>query len=252
MTSLNTTMPKVAKTASWIETRIHNALRRGSDLEAKHRAGRLGLSQIGKCERALHAQMRGVVTPREVEGRILVLFDLGNYIEGQMLESLEMADFAIRQSEDGEQIRVAAFDDKAVGHLDGEIRFRRNDRADEWAVLEIKSAGRKAYDALVDAGSYSEWKPEYAAQVQVYMGLRGRTEALVVVECKDTSRLWCEISIFDPDEFERLMAKAERIVTEPEILDRPSEAKSQYCKYCKWCDANAWCWGPLAGVSFDA
>ena len=261
MAAPNTILPKVAKTASWVEARIHKVLRENREETHREKSHRLAFSQIGKCERALQAGIRGVASEREPEGRFLVLFDLGDAVETHLIELLRKGGFVINNEEKRQQIRVTAFDERASGRLDGEIQLNRRSHPDEiWSLLEIKSVKENtnpkrvtpsSYEALEAAGSYAEWNPVYAAQVQVYMGLRGRKSALVVVECKNDSRLWTEIIDFDPDEFIRLMDKAERIVTSPETLDRPAEAKSQYCAFCKYCDVQNWCWGPLAGISFD-
>lgn len=253
-TAATTQLPHVAKTASWIEARIHKQLtedRRATNAVKSHR---LAFSQIGKCERDLWAGIHGIPSEREPEGRILVLFDLGEAVESHLISLLQASGFIVNDTDENcAQIRITAFEDedgnpRASGRLDGEIRVHSDE---VWAVFEVKSASRKKFDELLEAGSYEAWNPVYYDQVQMYMGLRKRARTLVAVECRDDSRLRFELVDFNPGRFGQLYTKASRIVSSGEILDRPAVAKSQYCAYCKWCDRNKWCWGPLAGVRFE-
>ena len=242
-------LPQLIRTAPHVERRIHDAL---AEERAKpsERDGRLGMSQLGKCERNLWASLNGIPEDAPIEPRILLLFAHGNAIETHVIDHLRKAGFFVRdRNEAGHQFRYEDFGGKLVGHIDGmiELGSKPSDRA--WCLLEIKSANTTKFDELVAVG-YESWNPEYAAQLQVYMGYARIADSLVVVYQKDTSRLHCEKVRFDPVKFKRLVGKAERIIASPKVLDRPTEAKSQYCNYCKWCPRNQWCWGPLADVRF--
>lgn len=242
-------MKKVAKKLTWIEDMIHDQLAKEREAVSRTKSGRLALSQIGKCERDLWAGINGIPAERHPEGRILVLFDLGNAVEGHLIALLNAAGFEVTDLEEGSQIRVV-LGDRASGRLDGEILLELEDGTRR-AVLETKSANAKKFDELIAAGSCAAWNPVYHDQVQIYMHLRGRICALVIVECKDDSRLWVELIDRDIDRGVELAEKANRITTATCPPPKPKEAKSQYCGYCKWCDRNAWCWSATAGVRFD-
>jgi hypothetical protein len=246
-------LPKLTKKADYVERRIHATL---ADERAKKDAthgGKLAFSQVGKCARLLYAGVNGVPEERDPQGRILVLFDLGEAVESHLISLLKRSGFEVqdRDPETGEQIRVVDFNGRASGRLDGEVLLGDRPHNQRWAVLELKSAKASRFDELEELDSYELWDLAYADQLQVYMGYRKRDEALVVVECKDDSRLHCERIAFNPTRFGELHQKARDIITAKTPPNRPPEAKSQYCGYCKWCDVNGWCWGPLAGVKFD-
>ncbi|MEE9382819.1 MAG: hypothetical protein V3V08_05335 [Nannocystaceae bacterium] len=249
-----TKLPVIAKTASWVETRIHKALAKARDERSAGKSGRLALSQIGKCERGLWGGVNGIPDERPPEGRILVLFDLGEAVETHVVELLRLAGFEVlsHDPDTGEQFRITGFGENASGRLDGLVRFKRSQHAtDERALLEVKSANAKKFDELLASGSYAAWNPVYGDQVQVYMGRKGLKQALVVVECKNDSQLYVEVIDFDPGRYRELWAKAERIVNAESAPPRPEEGKSQYCGFCKYCSRGKWCWGPLVDVSFD-
>ena len=240
-------LPKLIRTLPLVEQRIHAALaeRRFNDTS---RSGHLHMSQIGKCERFLWAELNGEKPdpPRE---RILVLFDHGHAVERHVLDLLDEAGYGVISEGDdfGGQIRVSGFDGRLVGHLDGKISMMGEH---DWSLLEIKSANTKQFELLKEVG-YEAWKPDYAAQIQMYMGYAQLPDAVVVVYSKENSEIYAERIRFDLSQFSELRRKAERILDAESLPDRPAEAKSQYCKYCKYCDLGNWCWGPLAGVSFD-
>lgn len=246
------TLPKLPKLAPHVVDRIHAALTKERAKKSRLKAGKLPLSQIGKCARLLWAAINGVPGERDPSGRILVLFDFGEAVETHLISLLRRAGFEVvdRDSE-GEQLRISDFDNRASGRLDGEILLGDRPHNQRWAVLECKSAKKDRFDELEACGSYERWDPEYVAQAQIYMGYRKRPECLVLVECKDDSRLWPERIPFGLETFEELQAKASTIVHATSPLPRPPEAKTQYCQYCKWCDVNQWCWGPLSEVRFD-
>jgi len=247
-------LPQFAKSASYVEDRIHKALLAERPQRDAERVGVLGFSQIGKCARMLWAGIHGIENEREFDGRMLVLFDLGEAIEAHLIDLLERAGFEVRyhDPETDEQFEVTDFNGRAKGHLDGEILLGSKPHEKHWAVLETKSAKLSKYEELLEAGSYTRWNPTYGDQVQMYMGYRKREETLVLVECKDDSRIYSERIPFDPSRYGTLYQKAKHIVSTQTPPDKPEEATSQYCKHCKWCDVAEWCWGPLAEVSFDA
>lgn len=242
-------LPALIRTAPHIERRIHEALQADRANVDPARAKRLALSQVGKCERDLWGSINGIPEDKEIDSRVLVLFSLGNAVEEHIVQLLNLAGYVgqVRDQSTGEQYRVTMCDGKASGRLDGKIQWGRDK---EWILLEIKSANEKKYRELIEVG-YKAWNQVYADQLQIYMGLDNLNDSLAIVENKNTSELYSEKIRLDPNRFEFLSAKVERIVNSDTLLPKPPEAKSRYCKHCKWCNRGDWCWSPLAGVEFD-
>jgi hypothetical protein len=174
-------------------------------------------------------------------------------IEDHVVDLLQASGFAIetRDPKTRDQFRVAGFGGRLVGHLDGRITLGSKPADQRQAILEIKSAKASRFEDLLPVG-YEAWSPKYADQIQCYMGFSKIHEALVVVYCKDDSRIFAERLKLDPDRYKALWSKAKRIITSEQVLPRPAEAVSQYCGFCKWCPRNEWCWGPLSEIHFDA
>jgi hypothetical protein len=247
-------LPTLIREAPHVERRIHAALVEDSR-KPSTRDGVLGLSTIGDCERNLWMSLNGIPKDpeRESEGRILALFKHGHAVEAHVVGLLEIAGYEIqdRDFETGRQFRFEAEDGRIAGHIDGKIWTAPAAYAPEWKLLEIKSASIKKFEELLPIG-YAEWNPKYAAQVQAYMGAFELDDSLVVVYCKDDSRIYAEKIRHDPAQSAALLEKAHRIVNATELPDRPKGANGQYSKFCKFCDRAAHCYSALAGVSFDA
>lgn len=238
-----------------IEKRIHQAL---EEERAKHAdsAFTVRLSSIGKCQRELWAIRQGIPDEKPPQGRALMTFDIGSYLEPAVIDWLTAAGYKVEAGEH-QQTTVEMSGRVGIGHVDGLIRWG-NPYDDDWRLLEIKTAKAKKFAELVEAGSYKAWNAGYYDQIQAYMGasqatpgVRDLFDCLVVVLNKDTSEVWCEMVRFDADRYAELEAKARLVVESEEIVPRPKEAKTQYCAHCKWCSRNAWCWSAMAGVEFD-
>lgn len=235
-----------------VERRIHATLvDERAKREAPNSGSRLHLSQIGKCERALWAMAHGI-SEDPPEAKMLAIFEAGRVLEDHVIDLLLRAGYPVKpRDESGQQFRVVAFDGQASGRLDGKVKLGRKSFEDRDAILETKSAKRERYEELEKIG-YEEWSADYADTIHAYMGFSGIHEALVVVYCKDDSRIYAELVRFDPDRFEVLRKKAHRALLSDSLLPRPAEATSESCNYCKWCRYREWCWSPLREVTFDA
>ncbi len=245
-------LPKLAPTqtsAQGVVRRIHDALI-ADNARSQSERGAWGLSQLGACERNLWGAHRGVPSERVLPPRILAIFRHGDAIEAHVVSLLRQAGFEVQDVDPGtgEQWEVLT-SDGVTGHADGIIELG-DVFSPRQALLEIKSAKCSKFDELESLGDYAAWSPGYGAQIQAYMGLLGLHEALVVVYSKDDSRLYVEIIQADPEQFGELMAKATRVVR-GELPERPTQATSRYCAFCKYCNRGDWCWGPMPGVAFD-
>jgi hypothetical protein len=157
-----------------------------------------------------------------------MIFELGHAIEIEVVKWLELAGYTI----EGRQLAFSACADMLRGHCDGIIHGVTS----RPHLLEIKSASKSSFDKFVAHGVASE--PKYAAQLQLYMGLGNLERALFVVYCKDNSDIYAERVHFNRPEFERLLLKAESIITANEM---PEPVEDYFS--CRFCDFSPICKG---------
>lgn len=251
-------LPILRVSAPHVERRIHKALAEDRLESADRHRGKLALSGIGGCVRNLWAGVREIPEENPMEGRVLVLFEHGNATETHLLKLLRRAGYIVvdKDRDTGQQYRVVDHDGLASGRLDGFICDSKP--GDPWRLLELKSANESQFETLLKVG-YEAWQPKYADQLQVYMGYAREqhpgfahvSEALVVVECKNDSRIHSERIRFDKERFYVLRQKAALVLAPGKLPpERPAEATSQYCAFCKWCARSNWCWSSTADVRF--
>jgi hypothetical protein len=233
-------LPRVRNPYPAIIERIHAHLSRPEDQEVPERV--LRISRVGECVRLLWAERRGIVSPTLFEPRMRLLFRLGNVIEEEVVELLKATGYPVT----GRQKTVTAGLGGGYaleGHIDGKLILNPK-REVGWTLLEVKSSNARRFDELESVG-YEAWNARYGDQIHAYMGAGNFPNAIVIVYCKDDSRLYVEKIWRDAERFERLRAKALEVLTSEKVPDRPAEATSEYCQLCKYCDARSWCWGPL-------
>lgn len=244
-------IPKLVNRKPNVERRIHRALEEAREKRSQeHRPG-IMLSSIGDCPRNLWAALHEVPEDKPIEGKPLAIFALGSAIETHVIQLMQSAGFVITETDStGRQPAVTAYDGRVRGRLDGVVRLGRTKLDQEWVVLEIKSAKASRFEELLQLG-YEAWSQRYADTLHAYMGWGGYRHALVVVYCKDDSRIYAEKIRLDAGRFTALRLKAEYVLDAENVVVRPTEAKSQYCGFCKWCSRNEWCWSPLSEYQFD-
>jgi len=256
-------LPQLTDPQPQVLRRIAGALvERNREKDALHDSGRLPISQIGDpCERSLWAGLHRIGKP-DMDPHLLAVFAHGNAIEAHVVWLLQIAGYAVSTYDPstGSQWRVTDLDERVSGRLDGHIVLGSKKARERVALLEIKSANARQYAVLIGCG-VDNWRPQYVDQVQYYMGLAELEECLFVVYNKNDfvldgeqwkpDYLHVERIRFDASRFERLRAKAKRVVESNDIPERPAKATSQYCGFCKYCDHNDWCWSATTGVKFD-
>ncbi len=244
-------LPKLRNTKPHIEQRIHRALEESRKKRNREHAPGIMLSSVGKCPRALWAALHGLEEESPPEGRLLVIFELGNAVESHVISLLRAAGFSVsdRNYETQQQHAVTAYDGRLRGRLDGTIALGR-DKFERDDLLEVKSAKVEKFEELLLSG-YEAWNEEYADTLHAYMGWGGFRYALAVVYCKNDSRLYCERIAFDPDRFARITRKVEHVLESDAPVAKPDDATSQYSTYCKYCSHNQWCYSALAEFTFD-
>ena len=143
--------------------------------ERSHRAetrNYLGMSGIGdRCARKLWYQFRGY-SPRLLEGRSIMIFDLGNRVEAAVVTWLRRAGYRV----EGQQDAFEAHNGLFRGHCDGRL-YGVTSRPH---ILEIKSANDNKFKAF-KAGGVRAVAPVYSCQVQCYMGYAGLEISILLI-----------------------------------------------------------------------
>lgn len=203
----------------------------------------LGASLIGHaCERYLWLTFRWV-DAKKFPGRMLRLFETGQLEEARVARNLRRIGVELHtETPDGKQWRVSALGGHFAGSMDGAGRgFPEGPKT--WAVWECKTSNTKGFKELQDKG-LQKAKPQHYAQVTIYMGETGMERAMYTCVCKETDEIYTEWVHFDPVEFAKLKARAERVINASEPPLRCSNDPSWYV--CKMCDFHAHCHGEMA------
>ena len=199
----------------------------------------LGGSAIGShCERALWYSFRHMAEP-DFDGRMYRLFHRGHNEEFTFVKELRGVGVEVHEvGPDGKQFAVSAIGGHFGGHMDGAAKGLL-EAPETWHVLEFKTHSAKSFNDVKSKG-VRESKPQHFDQMQIYMKLAKLTRAYYLAVNKDNDELYSERIKYDAKEGDRIMAKAERIITAQNPPDRPYNRSDYYL--CKWCDARALCW----------
>ena len=193
----------------------------------------LGASLIGKpCERALWYDFRWI-TPATFPGRILRLFETGQLEEARLVRNLRATGATVLDvdPETGRQFRVEAVGGHFGGSLDA-VAIGLIEAPKTWHVVEFKTHSARSFHELAAKG-VARAKPQHAAQMQIYMALSGITRAIYLAVCKDTDALHIERIAADQAMADRLLAKAERVITAARPPSRISDDPAWFeCRFC--------------------
>jgi hypothetical protein len=213
-----------------------------SDADDGHRP-HLGASLIGHaCERYLWLTFRWAKA-KKWPGRMLRLFETGQLEEPRIVANLRRIGVQVHETApDGKQWRVSAIGGHFGGSMDA-AAVGVPEAPKTWHVLEFKTHNDKSFKELLTKG-VEKSKPQHWAQMQTYMGLTGMERAMYVAVCKNDDTIYTERVEFDPTEFAKIMARAERVITAAEPPLRCSNDPSWYV--CKMCDFHPLCHGEEA------
>lgn len=206
--------------------------------QARRTRTHLGLSQAGhECKRFLWFTHRGE-HGKEIEGRVLRLFQLGNMLEDQVVDDLRACGLLVHGSQ--RPVEFTQNGVRLVGHIDG-IVSGLVEAPKTPHLFECKSASKKKFEELLKLGSYEAWNEQYRWQVQFYMlGLRLK-RAAAFVYCKDDSRLYMERIRMDKEATVEKLNSVFEAITSPIAPDRLCPRADFY--KAKFCDFHALCFG---------
>jgi len=207
----------------------------------------LGASRLGAaCERALQYEYAKAPVDygRNIEGRMLRIFERGHVIEDCMVTWLRAAGFDLRtRKTNGEQFGFTAANGRLQGHVDGVIVGGPEGFAYP-ALWENKCLGSKSWRDL-EKNRLAVAKPVYAAQValyQAYLELHENPAIFTAVNA-DTMEIYTELVPFDGALAQRMSDRAAKVITATEageLLPRSFTDQTHFeCRMCAWQDR---CW----------
>lgn len=208
--------------------------------------GYLGMSEIGRvCERSIWYSFRKF-TPAPWEGRILLIFEMGDLVEQIILKGLRRAGYVVENAYPDKQLSFSDMGGFFSGHCDGVIALREPNAPK--AILECKSANKNKFGEFCKNGVEKQ-SPEYYAQLQAYMGYSGLESALFMVLCKDNCDIYSERVFFNKEAFMWLQMRASDIIQTHDVVgklkypERPEELEQKSVS-CQWCNYKTHCWEP--------
>ncbi|MDR3154509.1 MAG: hypothetical protein LBW85_09665 [Deltaproteobacteria bacterium] len=202
--------------------------------EAEPGRRHLGMSSVGHpCARKTWLGMNAPAgSGTGIDGKLARIFDMGLAVEARMLRDLRL-----RWKVTDEQAECSDFGGWFRGHADGILRGA----TPEPMLLEIKSANDAAFRKFRSAGI--SCRPEYEAQVLLYMHYLGLPRALFAVENKNTQALHFQIVEADPGKAGLLREKALRLLradtAPPKLKKVIVSGREQDAGDCWWCEWRA-------------
>ena len=207
----------------------------------------LGASILGyPCGRKIQYMWKNTTRDavRELSGKILRIFKMGDKYEELAIEWLEQAGFKLEtKDKDGKQIGFIAIDDSLKGHIDGKIIGGPKDISYP-RLWECKSMNVKKFSYFQTMGVENS-HPHYYSQVQIYMhmlNLKSNPAILTGVN-KENGDMHHEEIKYNQQHAEELFQKAKDIIEQTingTLIPRPFSTRDGFeCRYCDWQDR---CW----------
>jgi len=200
----------------------------------------LGASIIGRaCSRDIWYSFRWV-TPSKFPGRILRLFNRGQREEAVFISELKGIGVDVQEVDPrtGEQWQYSTLGGHFGGSGDGIAVSGVIEAPKSPHILEFKTHNDKSFKQLVKEGVLKA-KPEHYAQMQVYMGLSKIDRALYGAVNKNDDDQYFERIEADKADFDKLIARAEMIITSDKPPAKISEDPGWY--QCNFCDHRSTC-----------
>jgi len=218
----------------------------------------LGGSRLGvECDRQLGYEYTNTVKDpgRDFNAKTLRIFRFGDAIEVLMVNWLRSAGFdIITNKPNGGQIGFATAPHPETGamrlrgHIDGVvIGGPEHVKMAYPALLEIKSMNDKNFKKVVEGG-IKKTKPEYYAQVQVYMAYLELFEnpCLHITMNKNDSEIHAELMPFDAGAAQEASDKGLRVIEARAAEELPRIATKSTDWRCRFCDYAERCWSTTA------
>lgn len=206
----------------------------------------ISISNLGEeCERALWYGFRWAAEQEVITGLKAIVFETGEIEEVRLLNSLRMIGCEVVDTdEDGKQFRFTAVGGHVRGKSDAKV-LGLPEAPKTWHLAECKSMQEKYFKAVVKKGVkdgyYSHW-----VQCNTYAYLDGCERCLYIARNKNTGEIYTERWETDSDAAIKMIARAERIIRNPEPPSRMHEDPTAkvafrcgYCRFKKQCHEKA-------------
>lgn len=228
---------------------IQNAKAVTEFTQTEERRDYIGASLVGHpCARHIWYRYHGYPS-KPFDAETLWRFEDGHRTEAVVIERLRQVvgvQVWDRTSEGG-QIGFSSMGGKFKGHVDGIIRGLVQAPKTPH-VLEVKCAGEKGYaefKKLVfeygEKKALERWNPTYYAQAQLYMHYMKLDRHYLVVALAGGRDMAACRTEYNPEEAQRLIDKADRILqatTEPaRVSDKPDFYQCRWCPFAEVCHA---------------
>lgn len=207
----------------------------------------LGASILGyPCGRKIQYMWKNTTrdSVRELSGKILRIFKMGDKYEELAIEWLEQAGFKLEtKDKDGKQIGFIAIDDSLKGHIDGKIIGGSEDISYP-RLWECKSMNVKKFSYFQTMGVENS-HPHYYSQVQIYMHMLDlkNNPAILTGVNKENGDMHHEEIKYNQQHAEELLQKAKDIINTTNnktLMPRAFKNREGFeCRYCDWQDR---CW----------
>ena len=207
----------------------------------------LGASILGyPCGRKIQYMWKNTTRDavRELSGRVLRIFKMGDKYEELAIEWLEQAGFKLEtRDKNGKQLGFTAVDNSVKGHIDGKIVDGPKDISYP-RLWECKSMNVKKFSYFQTMGVENS-HPHYYSQVQFYMHMLDLKDnpAILTGVNKENGDMHHQEIEYNKSHCEELISKAKEIVEKTnnkELMPRPFDNREGFeCRYCDWQDR---CW----------
>lgn len=215
----------------------------------------LGASMIGRhCEREIAFSWHK--TPKDPDkgfsGQLYRIFDRGHAGEDRVAKYLRTAGFQlVTHRQDGSQFGFSTLGGRFAGHIDGAITGGPTVPAIGFpypALWENKILNNAAFGALWNHG-LKESKPEYYAQVNIYMAYMQLQNCIFTAENADTCEIFTQVLRIDTENAQFMSDRAVRIVASANPFEL-ARCTTDPCNYhCRLCDYAKTCWSDQAAVA---
>lgn len=202
--------------------------------EPPHRM-HLGASVIGKpCERELWYLFRWVLHEKH-DARMLRLFNRGHLEEKRFVNYLRSIGVEVWEAgEAGElksAMRISDFEGHFGGTPDG-IGRGLKELPDQAVILEFKTHNDRSFNSLISDGLLKT-KFQHYIQIQVLARKLNLEAGAYCAVNKDNDALHIELVKHRPEDSQRALEKAGRVINSPVPLPRFGSNPGSYgCKFC--------------------
>lgn len=198
----------------------------------------ISISNLGdECERALWYAFRWAAEQEVITGLKAITFETGEIEEQRLLDALRMIGAEVVDvDERGKQFRVTAGNGHIRGKTDGKVLGLPEAPA-TWHVVECKSMGDKYFKEVVKKKVRDGYFAHYV-QLLIYCYLTGHDRGLYICRNKNTGEVYAERIVVDVEEAARIIARAERIIHNPEpptkLHEDPTAKTAFKCGFCRF------------------